>query len=432
MIPSTLLNAGRFDFSLATNKDYKAFLDRSGTSTANRGLGSLTMFDSAASSLKANKKSWFGKLRQKVGNAQDKSLKLAVGIADSEIAKVSWGSYYQQKAGKVKDWKTHKINKKAADYADSMVDSDQGSSDPNLVGKAFKSKGLEGELLKTMLMFARFKVNMASNIAKNVVIASSKHTNNQDRKTAIRGLAGSASQAATFGALSMGIKMGTEFIANAISGDDEEEKEALGVIGRIRKEKKEILENKELQEVYLNLSNRFAVDMLSPIPVTDSLITSLMAKLVEEYNRDVPEEYRPEIKTYSNDKWYSGFGPIGVLVDKFHKTYEAVSVSISGDAGDKKDDMQTINAQESLLTNTVFPTLLVLSALTGLGLSDVNNLFIKSIKQTPKTSEGREKAKAFGTKYNETRKEQKIEEKQEKKEGRLNKKSFLQRFRENN
>jgi len=314
MIPSTLINAGRFDFSLATNKDYKAFLDKSGSSTANRGLGSLVTFDSAAGSLKANKKNWFGKLRQKVGNKQDESLRLAVGLADSEIAKISWGSYYQQKVGTVKDWKTHEINQEAADYADSMVGSDQGPSDPNMIGKAFKAKGTEGEILKTMLMFARFKVNMASNIAKNVVIASSKHTNNQDRKVALRGLAGSASQAATFGALSVGIKLATDAIANSFFGEDEEkakedryaELTREGELDRVKLLKKhnKALEDKELQDIYLGLENRFAVDMLSPIPVTDQLITALMTELSKRYYSEVPEQYRPEIKTYSNTKWY--------------------------------------------------------------------------------------------------------------------------------
>lgn len=398
MIPSTLINSGRFDFSLAVNKDYKEFLDKSGSSTANRGLGSLTMFDSAASSLKANKKSWFGRRRQDVGNAQDKSLKAAVGFADSEIAKISWGSYYQQKAGKVKDWKSHRLNQEAANYADSMISSDQGGSDPNMVGKAFKAKGLEGELLKTVLMFARFKVNMASNISKNAVIAFSKHTNNQDRKLALRGLAGSASQAATFGALSTIITLTTAAIANNLFGDDKEEgdKERYAQLAsegeldklNLLKKHNEALKDKELQEVYLGLVNRFSVDMLSPIPVTDSLITTLMSSITDNLNSDSIANYKPEIKVYSNDKWYSGFGPIGVMVDKLYKTYDAVITAKSGIVEGKKDSVQTITAQESVFTNYIFPTVLVISALTGLGLSDVNNLFAKSIKQTPETIKG--------------------------------------------
>ena len=398
MIPSTLINAGRFDFSLATNKDYKAFLDRSGSSTANRGLGSLVTFDSAASSLKANKKNWFGKLRQKIGNKQDESLRLAVGLTDSEIAKISWGSYYQQKVGTVKDWKTHKMNQEAADYADSMVGSDQGPSDPNMIGKAFKAKGMEGEILKSMLMFARFKVNMASNISKNTVIAFSKHTNNQDRKTALRGLAGSASQAATFGALSIGIKLATDAIANSFSGEDEEkakedryaELTREGELDRVKLLKKhhKALEDKELQDIYLGLENRFAVDMLSPMPITDQLITALMTDLSERYYSNVPKEYRPEIKTYSNTKWYTGFGPSGVYIDKLYKTYDAVITSQTGMVKGKVDDVQTLTAQESVFTNYIFPTVLVISAMSGLGLSDVNNLFMKSIKQTPKSLKG--------------------------------------------
>ncbi len=418
MIPSTLINSGQFDYTVIGNKDYIDFLSKSGRSTSIRGLGSLVSFDAAAEALKANKEGFYGKAIQWFDKKNDWALEKTLKNSDSFIANISWASYYQQKNGKVSDWSKEDINEDAANYADSMVEADQGASDPDLVGEVFRKKGLAGGLLKMALPLARFSMNTKANLTKNTVIAFSKHTSNQERAAAFRGISASMAQLYVFKSLSQGISFLILEAAKAGFGEDDEENESEKM-----KKLNKMAEDKKTSNMYLELIGRPLVDALSPVPATDELLIEMINIASSLMDSETPEDFKPKLIAYNNTTWGSGFGLASITLDNVLKAAKSTGTANTGQV--KGKGVQTKTAQEYATPLLGF---LWLSALLGTGTTETTSFARKSINMTAKTPESIRRAYKKGTKARDYIEQQKVEAKEEKKETKSVIKNFLKKY----
>lgn len=416
MMPSTLINSGKFDFTLIGNKDFANFLANSGRSTAMRGLGSLISFDAAAEALKANKKGAIDAFFQKISKGKDKAIEFTVKKPDVFIADVSWGTYYQQKVGPVSDWSNHKIDADAADYADSMVDADQGASDPDLVGEVFRKSGVSGGLLKMALPFARFAINTKANLHKNLVIAFSRQTSNQERVEAFRGISATMTQLIAFKALSQFIVFGITEAAKASFGEDDEDELNDGI--------SQMMKDKDTSQMYLELIGRPLIDAFSPVPATDELVAKLINYASGLINEDVPEGMRAELfESKNNTTWGSNLGLISISIDNILKAHKAAMTAKTGVI--KGKGVQTVTAQDYA---SPLLGVLILSALTGIGLTELTSYARKSINMEAGSKGEIKRAIAKGTKFRNYVEEEKAKAKEEKEESVGKIKAFLRQY----
>lgn len=416
MMPSTLINSGKFDFTLIGNKDFANFLANSGRSTAMRGLGSLISFDAAAEALKANKKGAIDSFFQYVSKKKDKAIEFTVKKPDVFIADISWGTYYQQKVGPVSDWSKHDIDTDAADYADSMVDADQGASDPDLVGEVFRKSGVSGGLLKMALPFARFAINTKANLHKNLVIAFSRQTSNQERVEAFRGISATMTQLIAFKALSQFIVFGITEAAKASFGEDDEDELNDGI--------SQMMKDKETSQMYLELIGRPLIDAFSPVPATDELVAKLINYASGLINEDVPEGMRAELfESKNNTTWGSNLGLISISIDNILKAHKAAMTAKTGVI--KGKGVQTVTAQDYA---SPLLGVLILSALTGIGLTELTSYARKSINMEAGSKGEIKRAVAKGTKFRNYVEEEKAKAKEEKKESVGKIKAFLRQY----
>lgn len=416
MMPSTLINSGKFDFTLIGNKDFANFLANSGRSTAMRGLGSLISFDAAAEALKANKKGAIDSFFQYVSKKKDKAIEFTVKKPDVFIADISWGTYYQQKVGPVSDWSKHDIDTDAADYADSMVDADQGASDPDLVGEVFRKSGVSGGLLKMALPFARFAINTKANLHKNLVIAFSRQTSNQERVEAFRGISATMTQLIAFKALSQFIVFGITEAAKASFGEDDEDELNDGI--------SQMMKDKETSQMYLELIGRPLIDAFSPVPATDELVAKLINYASGLINEDVPEGMRAELfESKNNTTWGSNLGLISISIDNILKAHKAAMTAKTGVI--KGKGVQTVTAQDYA---SPLLGVLILSALTGIGLTELTSYARKSINMEAGSKGEIKRAVAKGTKFRNYVEEEEAKAKEEKKESVGKIKAFLRQY----
>lgn len=415
MIPSTLINAGKFDLTVIGNQDFANFLANSGRSSAMRGLGSLISFDAAAEALKANKKGAMGKFFQMVSKGRDKTVELSVKKSDVFVAEVAWATYYQQKVGPISDWSEHDIDTDAANYADSMVDADQGASDPDLVGEVFRKSGVAGGLLKMALPFARFPINTKANLNKNLVIAFSRQTSNQERIEAFRGVGATMVQLACYKAMLLSFGYIMNEAVKASFGEDDEEKINDGIT--------KMMNDKETSQTYLELIGRTLVDASSPIPATDEIIINLINYVSGLINSDVPESMRAKLFQSNNTTWGSNIGLVSIALDnalKVAKSAKTVSTGIIEGKG-----IQTKTAQDNA---SPLLGILVLSAATGIGLTELTSFARKSIALEAKTKGEIKRAVAKGTKFRNYVEEEKAKAKEEKEESVGKVKAFLRKY----
>lgn len=260
VIMNTLINAGRIDIASIIDKDYNEWLDNSGMGIANRGLEAAASIDTANKYLD---KAADGKL-ESVLNAANKAnemwLKVFLSKPDVAIARASFQSYYKQDLKRQGistdiDWKNHKINQEAANYAQHMVDRQQNVSDAAMGGEFMASNDTTKKLVRKVAMpFANFVMNQKNRMYSDIRTLQSSTSTREDKRTAGRSLIGLTVEMISYQVIAYGIREAIiKPIAAEIAGyipDDEEEE----------KQKKYAMQN---------VVSQGAKDFLSPIPLFD-------------------------------------------------------------------------------------------------------------------------------------------------------------------
>ena len=229
---NTLAQTGRFDIA-ELFKGGMEFIDNSGYPIANRGVGSQGELKSINRKLVEAEKNLALRGLDGVADFSNAALELTLKNPDIYAARASWISFYMSELKKqgIKpssiNWSTHKLNKQAADYAQSMVDSQQNISDTDMQGEIFASKQPATVFLRRALLpLMTFTLNQKTRIWADIRTIGNEVSSKEDKLEAKKSLAGALVELTAFSAISFGVKELLYMTAQAIFGveeDDEEE-----------------------------------------------------------------------------------------------------------------------------------------------------------------------------------------------------------------
>jgi hypothetical protein len=229
---NTLTQTGRFDIA-ELFKGGMEFIDNSGYPIANRGIGSQGELKSINRKLVEAEKNLALRGLDGVAEFSNAALELTLKNPDIYAARASWISFYLSELKKqgIKpssiNWRTHKLNKQAADYAQSMVDSQQNISDTDMQGEILASKQPGTVFLRRALLpLMTFTLNQKTRIWADIRTIGNEVSSKEDKLEAKKSLAGALVELTAFSAISFGVKELLYMTAQAIFGveeDDEEE-----------------------------------------------------------------------------------------------------------------------------------------------------------------------------------------------------------------
>ena len=302
---NTLINSGRLDLTAIFDVDFNKWLDASGYSIANRGFASDTTLDNINRALEQQAKSKARKSLLFLEKANKMWLETFLVKPDAAIARSSWQSYYKQSLKKQGleygniDWKTHKINKVAGAYAEQQVSRQQNVSDSDLQGDFMTSKNPWAAVARKVLIpFQNFQFNQKQRMYSDVTILTSKTSSAQDKSSAARSLAGLAGEMATYYSIRVFISTllfkATAFMMGYDEPEEEEEK-------RIKQNEKSIATN-------------VVIDVLSPMPLTDPLVTGGFNKAIGLFQQDIPEKERFQLWNKTEKKYLESLGLLGMAI----------------------------------------------------------------------------------------------------------------------
>ena len=302
---NTLINSGRLDLTAIFDVDFNKWLDASGYSIANRGFASDTTLDNINRALEQQAKSKARKYLLYLEKANKMWLETFLVKPDAAIARSSWQSYYKQSLKKQGleygniDWKTHKINKVAGAYAEQQVSRQQNVSDSDLQGDFMTSKNPWAAVARKVLIpFQNFQLNQKQRMYSDVIILTSKTSSAQDKSSAARSLAGLAGEMATYYGIRVFIST-LLFKATAfMMGYDEPEEE----------EEKRIKQNEK------SISTNVVIDFLSPMPLTDPLVTGGFNEAIGLFQQDIPEKERFKLWNKTEKEYLESLGILGMPI----------------------------------------------------------------------------------------------------------------------
>jgi len=229
---NTFVQTGRFDLNKLLYNGGMSFIDKSGYPVANRGVASQGELKSINRKLVEAEKNLAIRGLDGIAEFSNKSLEITLKNPDIFAARASWLSFYFSELKKQGvnisgiDLRNHKLNKEAANYAQSMVDSQQNISDPDMQGEVFASKQPATVFLRrAILPLMTFTLNQKTRIWSDIRTLSNDVSSKDDKSEARRSLAGALVELAAFQGIALAFKELYNTVANAIMGEDEDEEE---------------------------------------------------------------------------------------------------------------------------------------------------------------------------------------------------------------
>jgi hypothetical protein len=277
-IINTIINAGRYT-SLTPSSS--RWIDNLGMPISNRGIKAEANIDSVDRRISVLAKSPMGKIYDGIGKVGDLWLKALIQSPDSYVARSSFITYYlkglrdQGLSTKI-DWDSHEVNKKAAEYAQMMLDRQQNVSDPLLSGELFATEDAAKKMITKIVMpFTSFVWNQRARMINDMQILASKVSTKEDKIMAIRSLTALPAEVIIFNLLGAGIRKTIDAITNYLYGEDDDEEEVLFYIFGLK------LTEDDVKELKIPIKN-LMVDLFSPLPgITDEFLTSGLNELFE-------------------------------------------------------------------------------------------------------------------------------------------------------
>jgi hypothetical protein len=306
VIVNTIMNAGRFT---PLNMDMNEAINRSGMPIANRGIESITAVESIDSLI--DKKSTTAaeavKIVEKISQMYMKAL---LSKPDVWVARSSFVTYYQKYLRDNGmdtdiDWKDHEWNKEAMEYAQMMVDRQQNISDEKLAGKFLSSRDpMISVARKVVFPFATFILNQKARMHNDFIALFGSDVSTEDRAKAVKSLGGLAAEMITYQAIAYFIKtMIYDNIAAYIVGDEEEEEKKERSFFGIKMTKKQWNATKFPVKSFVS-------DLLSPLPLTDDLVTFGFDTMMENFPMITEEEITQSIKDQNDARALKGQEPM--------------------------------------------------------------------------------------------------------------------------
>jgi hypothetical protein len=389
LMVNTLINSGTLpDFVALSDPAVQKFIMESGYSIANRGIESQAEIKELNKLIDDASEGDMEAIGKWLIDKNEKILKNFLVNPDVWVAKASWISYYKQSLEKQGintdkiDFANHKLNEKAADYAQQMVDRQQNVSDQDLAGKFFVEKGAKQTIIRQVLMpFASFRLNQTMRMYTDLSILKDPTTSEEDKEIAARSLAGTAVEMATFKLVSAGISILLGTVGLAISGKDEPEED----------------KKKRIDNVIKGQVTGAVTDIISPLPFLDTPIQEGVfqsLKLIQDLNgtkeKDVINIFEPKGRDY-----LQVLGTLGITGERAVKIGEIANLAWSGEYKDDYGNIKTIDPEDQENLKLMLP-LAVVSA-SGVAPSETNtiiNNYIKDIKKYTKENVAKKQAAA--------------------------------------
>lgn len=364
---------GKLAINDVLNADAHDFLDRIGYGISNRGMGSQVSMENVASMLRQADDNALMRGIKALGKIQEAKLRIFVGYSDIFTARMAWLSYYKDalrnKGEDVSnlDWKTHEINKDAADYAEQMTNVSQNVSDTDLQGTFIGSQDPYHKAFKnTVMTLANYTMNQKAKIGGNIRVALGKGVSAEDRGLALKSLAGTGAEMFVYNAIwqmANNIQWG---IADKMSNTTPSQEE---------KRRRELSSKKT---TITNLTN----DLVSPHPIMNDGLDKLINFGLEKIDPNTPKAF--EVRLYdggSPDAWAKNYGVGGILLKNIMDASKYNDVAVSGEVKTEdpfgEEQVKKLTGEDKKIAMSWMP--LVIAGRT-LGFSDMSNISNKIIK----------------------------------------------------
>ncbi len=370
-IPSVMRGIGL----AAANKDANTWLNNSGYEIANRGIQSISNLEGLDNKLEQASNSTRGKAIDAIVDVQKWWLQKFLVNPDKYAAKASWLAYYSADLKKQGidpagiDWKNHKVNQRAGDYAQQQVARQQNTSDQDLQGDLFSSKKPTQQIVrKVFFPFANFLLNQKTRMYTDLNQLFRSDVSKEDRIASGKSIVGLGVETTVFAALGLLV---TQILAG-LSEEDEDDKE-------------KAFENRKKGRV-----GNIAKDILSPIPITDTPTTQLVNSVLTLFQDT--ENTNEVYQLFVNDKksYFDMMGVLGIGPKKALETYDYMKMAVNGKYTDNytgKTKKLTPEAQDKMAGNA-FVYLMYNLGLTPSEFGSVVNYNVKALKKSGKKSKG--------------------------------------------
>jgi len=361
---------------LSANTDVNSWLNNSGFAIANRGIQSITNLNGLDNKTsQAIEGEGFGKGLKKfagvVDTLQKSWLENFLVKPDAYAARASWMAYYVSDLKKQGidpagiDWKNHKPNERAGDYAQQQVDIQQNTSDQDLQGELFSSKDPGKQTLrKVAFPFANFLLNQKTRMYTNTNTLLRKGSTIEDRVAAGKSLVGLGVETATFNAIGL-------MVTQALAGLSFEEEE----------EKDKAFKNRKKGRI-----GNVVKDVLSPIPILDDATIGIANSVLRLFQdaQDPKDVYQ----LFVNDKRTLNemLGTLGIPITKGKELRTMMEMSLYGTYKNKYSGKKTeisAEAQDKMSTQTAMYFLYLLG-LAPTEVGSVVNYNVKALKKKTK------------------------------------------------
>ena len=293
---TTFLNSGgRLGIKEVLDPRWRKLISESGLPVAVRGIDSNVLdFNSLKVELEKPKQNAVGKIAESVSDFQDKQMKWFLGNSDKAANWASWIAYYKKGLADQGingiDIGSHVLNKKAANYAQDMVDKYQGTSLRALDGNVFTDKSSVSKVLRnTVIPLAKFSINQKTRLYNDIrVLAKSdswgKFAGNLP--TAGVSVASAVAEVYVFNSVKNFFKRQLEDAVDMFMGYEEDEEE------------KKKRDDKETKLDVLNYGSS-----ISPLPISDTFIQSGISKAYDIYQdyAEVPDGERVDVSPYDSN-----------------------------------------------------------------------------------------------------------------------------------
>lgn len=302
MAANTVVNMGKDtpQFAAAlqdylTNKDVLDFLNKSGYGISLRGAEAQTSIDYAEKMIDKADLNKIESIANALSKTGDFYIENFLKKPDVAIANISWLAYYRKKLKDLGEdvdkinWKTHKLNQEAADYAEFMVQDQQNMNVAELGGKLLASKNPAVKVARQLLFpFASYQFNLKDKNNRAMTILTSKNSNFEEKKEAMKSLSSGIVESIMFDAISAVVSSGLMSLAYASIGDEGEKEEKL----------KSLNEKLSLDFLKKLSATKILTEFAVPIaPQVDKITVDVANYLLDLVNPEDPKgksKYKPK------------------------------------------------------------------------------------------------------------------------------------------
>lgn len=379
---NTLINAKDLDLSIIFNKDVRDFMKNNGYAVSYRGIESLSNIEESRSSFESINKSKSKAVSKWIQDKSTTYLKFFLGNSDAFIAMASWMTYYKQKTIETKgrdyfnsiDWKTHKPDRDAGDYAQKQLDRQQAPSDVELKGELFSGKEIHKKIAsKVLFPLSSFSLNQKARMYNDISTLFAKESfSDNDKKIAAFSLSGLIVEQVIYRAIQFSIGINLLEVAALISGigDDDDE----------LKEEKEKLKKSMMKGSATSL----VIDVFSPIPLTDEHTSRLFNDALDIMYSVAEVKEEDKFFLYDgNSKRKESFvdvvGVGGASIDKALSVRESSIMAIDGTYttnfnGKKSKRILSEKSKEMMITASTIEAMSFLTLLPSEGFNIANSM----------------------------------------------------------